>query len=351
MNDTKLKETYKILEKSDKPLTLNLVFQTLVDKKLVKDDYLEKSSYWSSLTTHIEIFTTLSSLGHAAIGLRKWVPQRKSPTKKPRSPNEFTRNEKAITLRIITTEKVKRYIYSHKLTYEELKESFLSISSDLLSLYKFSGEGFPLTVYCYGDFSFKVWVNAKYRSLHASDLLKFYQENKLKEDDIVYLEKRTDDPVGLHLYTKWQKYGKSGENVKKKKVETTQANKKGMEQELGDKGIDGAYLLALIQKKDLVYKYLLYNGPAHVYQIANAISKTLSVRRNILDKLSFIDLFDERIIRLRDGRISIKQTKKDKLQNKIIPEKLFVAKAKVKFIYAIVGFILIIVIISLLLLL
>ena len=60
----------------------------------------------------------------------------------------------------------------------------------------------------------------------------------------------------------------------------------------------------------------VFDSAAVNYKWYRTAFRMLNVKKE--DKLSFIDLFDERIIRLRDGRISIKQTKKDKLQNKII---------------------------------
>ncbi len=309
LNDPKLIETYKILQEANRVLTFKFISQKLIEKGILKNDLsgVERSKYWSSVIFCLEIFTTLESFKQAAIGLKEWVPYRRKPTKKfvIKHTNLFN-NEINITAGFRSNEKARGHFFFHKLIQEEIDESFMSISRELLNLYKFTGEGFSLTIYCYGDYTFNVWVNSKYKSLHSSELSKFYIDNKLQVGDTVFLEKREDDPAGLHLYTKWQLDNfkiEEGGNFPVIVEETKTEVKDNQTHE----NIDPVYILASIQKEDLVYKYLIDNGPSEVLKITIAISKRLGVKVSILDKLSYIDFADLRICRLQDGRIALKE--------------------------------------------
>lgn len=324
--DNKLIETYRILQETDKVLTLNFIFQKLIEMNILKDNPLVKSRYWTSVTIHGEIFTTLQSFGHAAIGLKEWTPYHKKPSRKYRI--EHLRLFKDGNTLLSDDKSLKRfttYIFSHELTKEEIKESFMLISGELLKLYKFTGEGFPLTIYCYGDYTFNVWINSEYKSVHSPELSKYYIDNKLQVGDIVYLEKREDDPTGLHLFTKWQFERIDGHNTEESyhspvtnKIPKTEVTKSDDKVNQVQENIDPIYLLAIIQKEDLVYKYLANYGPSYVVEITAVISKFLGVQTSILDKLSYIDFSDQRIYRLQDGRISLKETNFTKQDKKVI---------------------------------
>lgn len=309
-----LRQTYELLLKSGRLLSFNFITEDLFDKKLLNNKSPEvRAHFWTKVTEHCEIFTTTIFLDQAAIGLRKWIPITKKPKRTRRFSHNILQNIKNITFKERGDKSNEALRYQHKLSKEELEESYLTISPDLLKLFNCSGEGFQLTIYCYGDYSFNAWVNTDFFTLHTPELKKYFKENNLKPGDIVYTEKRKDDPTGIHLYTTWQiDQMESKINAINKESLESQAisireNKKKSRQSDDKNNYDLVYLLSIIQNKDLVYKFVKFNGPSNVRDIAKAISKELGVQKENIEKLSFIDFSDARIVRLPDGRIGLRE--------------------------------------------
>jgi len=320
--DQKLKQTYKILGKAGKLLTFSYITDKLIEKKLLNDSPFEKSRLWTRLTDRCEIFTTISSFERAAVGLKEWIPLKKRPKRK-RPFFEFATALVRSEMPKIGGKKNKTvFIFKHKLNREEIEESYLVLPRELLNLFNYSGIGFQLTIYCYGDYSFNAWVNSEFSTLHSPEIGNYYQENKLKIGDFIFFEKRRDDPTGIHLFTLWQieehELGESGLKKRSKQI-SDDLKSKGLlvdDKTNEDDNYDPVYLLSLIQKKDLVYKFLKYNGPSNANDIANAISKELGIKKEKIEKLSFIDFSDKRILRLPNGKIGIREAETAKVEIK-----------------------------------
>lgn len=312
--DNELQEVYTLLLRTGKLISLVHIAEILYTRKVIKNkSYDVQNKFWTGATYHPEVFTTTYFLNQAALGLRKWVPYVKKPKKKRKFYNIASQNIKNITIRVEKNIQTDVISYEHKLSEEELKESYLILSPQLLKLFKTVGEGFQLTVYCYGNYSFNAWVNIGTFTLHSPELKKYYLENKLKNGDIVYTEKRKDDPTGIHLFTTWQlNYPHLNSKMLEKKdvhieiadgKNTTQNNVQSDNVDM----YDPVYLLSLVQAKDLVYKYIKINGPSTVSNIIKAIANELAVKKELIEKLSVIDFSDERIIRLTDNKIALRE--------------------------------------------
>lgn len=312
LDNPRLKQTYKILEKSGKVLTLSFIIEELIKKKLLDDSPARQSRLWTRLTTHCEIFTTMSSFGKAAVGLKEWVLSAGRPKRKRKFVGALPLRAEDRAHRRLGRADQKILRFQHKLGKEEIEESYLVLSRELLGLFVYSGDGFQLSVYCYGDYNFNAWVNSEFSTLHSPEVKKYYRENKLKAGDIVFTEKREDDPTGIHLFTMWQVEQLDLEDYsaglkKKRTVITSEEIVEASDGQVtkGD-DYDPVYLLSVIQKRDLVYKFLKHNGPSTVNEIARAISRELKVEKKQVERLSFVDFSDERIMRLSDGRIGLR---------------------------------------------
>lgn len=337
---------YKLLLKSGKLLPLDYLFGILLEEKLIKNSSPStKSRYWTIFTEHRETFTTTYFLDKPAIGLRKWVPWIKKPKRK--LSRNILHNITNITVKQNNKKFAEILKYQHKLSNEEVNNSFLLLAQDLLSYFKNSGTGFPITIYCYGDYSFNAWINTEFSTLHAPELKKFFYDNQLNAGDIIYTEKRMDDPTGIHLYTVWQisenkqlNGEKKSDNVKPNinehiKADTTSNSK--------NNDYDPIYLLSLIQNEDLVYKFVKVNGPSTVLDIIDAISKELAVKKENIVKLSLIDFSDARIVRLSDGKIALKEY----LQTDTTPQPINTRPINDSVVYIIIAIIMILIFIAL----
>lgn len=306
LSDKRLIETYNILGSAGKILSINYILDELTKKGLFTSTSITKSRYLILIAEHPEYFFSQLAHGYGAIGLNKWIPYRKKPKKRVNT-EKYNIEIKKPTKKDLSITQPELQTFKHVLTGDEIKEGYLSISPKLLVLYPYTGSGFLLNAYCYGDYSFNVWVNSEYLSLHAPEIAEFYKSNKLKKGDLLYLEKRAYDPNGVHLYTTWQ-----FEALSKKSAADTpeyprhkKSKVKGKGEKISSDLKNSEYLLSLVQKEDLVYKYLKHNGPSYPYEISKAIAKTLGIKKKMLDKLTFIDFSDRRLIRRGDGRIGL----------------------------------------------
>lgn len=309
-----LLRTYRLIKKSDIVLSLDFIFKKLVEEKLVDGSISSETDFWYKINFHRELFTTCYSFNKTAIGLKENIPLIKRPKRRKKFLNVAPTlvNNILNGLSVVKNNKILRY--QHKLSQEEIDESYLILSKDLLALFSAYGEGFQLNIYCYADYSFNAWVNPKFTTLHSPGLKKFYQDNKLKLDDIIFTEKRIDDPTGIHLFTTWQidQPDLKEKNHEQRKKEVKVEDEKEIDKEtlpvVEINKPDPVYLLSLIQKNDDVYKYLKLNNPSSVLDILNAISKKYGIQKSEIERLSIIDFLDVRIVRSPDGKIALKES-------------------------------------------
>ncbi|MBU0534806.1 hypothetical protein KKC62_01335 [Patescibacteria group bacterium] len=378
--DSCLEETYRILDApSEKLISLNSMIIELIDRGYLDDTPRNKSKYWTTITFR-DVFITTTVSSKPSIGLKKWVPftyKRKLINRRYRS--VFTELDNAVNHQEQLDQNLFRHVLSYEeiskhffylapvfISRFKSKTEIIPTTIYLYGGFDFIGWILPEKNILFDD---------------HDKLREFIQENQLEPGDFIVYSPNTQDATGIDIYTTWQrdmdKYYREGKRDKidyilshetkisvrdlvylyliehnfiaedseiiafvqkhrpligkatimgaisqfRHRIKTTKvesADSANEQSTTHESTIDPRYLLAIIQKKDLVYKYLQSNGPATADQIAGAIAEIIGVTKQKLLSLTFIDPQDSRIIRLETGEFALAPQLADKENNLLL---------------------------------
>lgn len=104
---------------------------------------------------------------------------------------------------------------SFTLTNEALSSGYIKVSSDLLKIMYYYGIGSNVTLVCYGDYEIKGVLDESKKRISGQEIKSWYEENRLREKDRVYIKcpDGFGSPLRLYTFHEMQNYrgGEGGE--------------------------------------------------------------------------------------------------------------------------------------------